>query len=243
LTRFVSLLILLSASASLAFDHDYAGYGHALASYVTDGRVDYEGLSHDRAALDGLLLDCASVGFDEYSTFSHARQIAFMINLYNAATLVLILDNYPIASIKDAGGLFSSPWNKKFISLFNHSVGLGHIEHDILRSEFKEPRIHFALASASASSPHLKNEPYLSGKLEQQLNEAEQAFMTARPDVNSFNDNTLYLSPIFRWYAADFESSGGILQFVRKYFPEINPDTKIIYNDYDWNLNSLQSTP
>src|SRR3989339_404416 len=111
-----------------------------------------------------------------------------MINLYNAAALVLILENYPVTSIKDVGGFFTSPWNKKFISLFEHTVGLGHIEHDILRSEFKEPRIHFAISCAAIGAPHLNNEPYLSSKLEQQLSDAERIFLTERPDINYSRD-------------------------------------------------------
>jgi hypothetical protein len=240
--KLILLSIILTASSAVAFDHDYTAYGETLAKYVEKGRVDYEGLMQDRATLDNLLSDCASVSFDEYQTFSRARQIAFVLNLYNAATLVLILDHYPVTSIKDIGGLFSSPWNKKIITLFDHTVGLGHIEYDILNSEFKDPRIHFALASASVSGPHLRNKPYLSATLEQQLTEAERDFLTARPDANSFSDNTLYLSPLFKWYAQDFESTGGVLQFVRTYFPEINPDTKIVYNHFDWNLNSTQPT-
>jgi hypothetical protein len=235
--RTLLLLIFLTGSASHAFDHEYQSYGDVLAKYVANGSVDYALLLQNRSGLDSLLAQAAEVSFEEYSTFSRARQLSFMINLYNAATLVLILDHYPVKSIKDIGGLFSSPWNRKFIRLFDHKIGLGHIEHDILRSEFKEPRIHFAIVCASIGCPHLINEPYLPDKLEQQLSDAEQRFLSARPAANYYADGKLYLSPIFKWFREDFGGETGVMTFAQRYFPEANPETKIVYTDYDWSLN------
>jgi len=228
---------LLAGAPASAFDHGYTDYGELLSKHVVDGRVDYAAMLADRGALDGLLEACARVSFDEYETFSRARQLCFMINLYNAATLVLILDHYPVESIKDVGGIFSSPWNRKFIRLFDRTVGLGHIEHDVLRSEFHEPRIHFTIARASIGGPWLIGEPYLPEKLEQQLTSAERHFLTERPEINRYEQGTLHLSPILKWFATDFGGKDGVRSLARQYFPEVNRDTRIRYTDFDWNLN------
>ena len=235
--RYILLILFLTASICHAFDHSYSDYSELLSKYVVNGRVDYQGMKDDRAGLDSLLDACSKVTFVEYKTFSRARQICFLVNLYNAATLSLVLGNYPMESIQELDGLLTSPWNIKFILLFKHRVGLGHIQHDVLRPEFNEPRLHFALSSAAAGGPHLRNEPYLPDKLETQLAEAERDYMTARPDINYLSDGTLFLSQIFMWYPDDFGGKSGVRKLAQSYFPEVTDETRIYYTDFDWSLN------
>ncbi|MBU1920644.1 DUF547 domain-containing protein [bacterium] len=237
-SRFIILLILLAGSTCLAFDHEYTEYAGLLSKYVAQGRVDYAAILNDRQPLDNFLRECSEVAFDEYKTFSRARQICFLTNLYNASALALILSRYPVESIQDLGSLFTSPWNRKSVSLFNHKVGLGHIQHDILRPEFNEPRLHFAICSAARGGSHLLSEPYLPEKLEQQLVEAERDFMAARPEINFLSNGRLHLSQIFMWYPDDFGGKSGVLKFVQRFFPQVTSETEIIYNDFDWSLNS-----
>ena len=100
----------------MAFDHTYAKYQSVLDKYVQNGQVDYAALKSDRAALDSFVTSCGGVPFEHYQAFTKSEKLSFMINLYNAATMQLLIDHWPVASIQDIGGVFSSPWNKKFIS-------------------------------------------------------------------------------------------------------------------------------
>lgn len=236
--RYLILTILLSVSAASAFDHEYTEYAGLLQKFVSNGRVDYAALAQDRQPLDRFLSECSQVSFEEYKTFSRARQICFMVNLYNASAIALVLGSYPLQSIQDMEGMFTSPWNRRTVSLFEHKVGLGHIQHDIIRPEFKEPRLHFVLSITALGGPDLSNKPYLPDKLEQQLIEAERKFMTERPQENYFADGTMHLSELFKWYPDDFGGQPGILQLVQRYFPNAKPESNVVFTDFDWSLNS-----
>jgi hypothetical protein len=234
----VLLLVVLTALPAAAFDHTYAALRDSvLTPFVSEQGVNYEDLRGRTAALDRFLEQCAQVTFEEYQHFTRAEQMAFLINLYNAATLKLVCDHWPLSSLRDTGGILSSPWTKRFIRLFGRTVGLGQIQHDILRPEFREPRIHFALCMAARSSPRLRSEPYLPERIDEQLEAQTAEFMTARHDLNRFENGTLYLSAIFRWYSPDFGKQAGVRAFARKYFPDVTAQTKIVYTDFDWSLN------
>jgi len=233
----VVILLLLFSANVFAFDHTYADYQSVLDKYVADGRVDYTGLLADRGALDEFVASCEAVSFERYNAFTKNEKLAFLINLYNAATLQLVLNHWPVESIKDIGGLFSSPWNKKFLRLFEHDASLGMIEHDILRADFSEPRIHFAIVCASVGCPMLRSDVYLDSEMSRQLAEQERHFLTQRANDNRFEDGTLYVSPIFKWYRRDFDGDDGVRTLFQMYFPDVKKDTRIRYTEYDWGLN------
>jgi len=234
----VILMLFLTAYSAAAFDHSYTAlHDSVLLPFVSAQEVDYEGLRLHRAPLEGFLAECSQVSFEEYRHFTRSEQMAFLINLYNAATLKLVCDHWPMQSIRDIGGILSSPWTKRFIHLFGRTVGLGQIQHDILRPEFSDPRIHFALCNAARSSPRLRSEPYLPERIEEQLEAQTVEFMTQRPELNRFEDGTLYLSPILRWYSPDFGKQTGVRSFARKYFPDVTAQTRIVYTAFDWSLN------
>ncbi|MBK8130769.1 MAG: DUF547 domain-containing protein [bacterium] len=237
MSRFLLAAALLCVSAAFAFDHTYAQYQTVLDKHVRDGSVNYSELLHDRAALDSFVASCGEVTFEQYRAFTKNEKLAYPINLYNAATMQLVIDHWPVASVQDIGGLFSSPWNKKFIRMFDHMASLGMIEHDILRADFDEPRIHFAIVCASRGCPLLRGDAYADSKMRTQLAEQERGFLTARPDCNRFENGTLYLSPIFKWYRPDFNNDDGIRTLLQLYYPEITKTTRIEYTDYDWSLN------
>lgn len=148
-------------------------------------------------------------------TLSRDEQFAFYINAYNAWTIKLILTGYPgIKSIKDLGSIFKSPWKKKIARINEDIITLNHIEHDILRPKFKDPRVHFAINCASKGCPPLRSEPYQASVLDHQLDERTQAF------INDFRRNrleqqTLYVSSIFKWFSEDFNND--VVGFFLKY--------------------------
>ncbi|MCP4667075.1 MAG: DUF547 domain-containing protein, partial [Deltaproteobacteria bacterium] len=174
---------------------------------------------------------------------SQNEQFAFYINAYNAWTIKLILGAYPkVESIKDLGGLFQSPWQKKICRIDGELLTLDHIEHDILRPRFKDPRVHFAINCASKGCPPLRPDPYQGDILNQQLDEMASAFIND-PRHNRLEGRTLYVSKIFDWFAVDFNKN--IIGFFLKYAKgdmrnQLKAKKKKIaikYLEYDWSLN------
>ncbi len=208
---------------------DHSQWTALLKKYVDqDGKVDYKRFLKDKNQLD----DYLNILSNQVPTndWSVQEQLAYYINLYNAHTVDLILRNYPLKSIKDIDG----PWTTDFIRIGDKELSLGALEHSILR-KMDEPRIHFAINCASASCPKLINEAYAPEKLEEQLEEATQSFMNS--DNNSIAQENLELSRIFKWFKGDFKD-GKLIQFIEPYVDiEIDPKAKIRYKDYDWSLN------
>jgi len=223
---------------------DNSLYGEMLSRYVKGGVVDYQGFKNDEAKLDEYLgvLENKSV-----SELSRDELFAFYVNAYNAWTIKLILSAYPeIESIKDLGNIFKSPWEKEIVRINGRVLTLDDIEHKILRTQFKDPRVHFAINCASKSCPPLISEPYEGSTLNRQLNDATRAFINDRKS-NYLEGNKLYVSRIFKWFSEDFDND--VLGFFLKYAEgdfkkelEAQKDkVKIVYLNYDWSLNGSQS--
>lgn len=219
---------------------DHSIYGQLLNAHVKNGHVDYGGFKKDEQRLNDYLSLLEQVDPME---LNHSEKMAFYINVYNAWTIKLIIDNYPgVKSIKELGTLFQSPWKKKFVKVDGNTVTLDYIEHDILRPVFKDPRIHFAVNCASKSCPPLLAEPYTGADLERQLDQAAKEFIND-PSNNYIEGRTLYVSRIFKWFNKDF--GGNVLGFVSTYArgdlaKRIERDKaliKIKYLKYDWSLN------
>jgi len=236
----------LLASASAAdFDQSHRLFDKVLKAHVKNGLVDYTALKAGRADLDTYLDQVAAVPESEFARWNQSQQIAFLINLYNAATLRLIIDHYPVKSIKDIGGVFSSPWKQKVVRLWGATTTLDDLEHGILRKRYAEPRIHFALVCAALSCPPLREEAYTGAALDSQLDDQGRRFL-GDPQKNRIDapNHVAYLSSIFHWYGGDFEKkSGSVLAFIQIYFPKdaqaelARGDFKIQYLDYNWSLN------
>ena len=175
-------------------------------------------------------------------TWTDNEQMAYWINAYNAFTVQLIIRYYPLKSIKEIGGkipFINSSWDIKFIQLGGETLDLNNIEHGILRKEFVEPRVHFALNCASFSCPKLRNEAYTAEKLEQQLNDQAKAFIN-NPEKNILGDgSSIKISKLFTWFEGDFKKkSDDIPAFLSQFSKiKISEDAKIDYLDYNWNLN------
>lgn len=238
-------LLLVSPVRGSAFDHTQARLAGVLSAHVAGGVVDYSALRRAPAELRACLDEFAAVTEAEFGKWTQPQQIAFLINLYNAATLQLVVEHYPVKSIKQIGGLFSSPWKQQVVRLWGRTITLAEVEHGLLRARYAEPRIHFAIVCAAKSCPPLRAEPYGADQLDRQLAEQARAFL-AEPAWNRLDATTatLWLSPIFDWFRGDFTKDGRTLEaFLTPFFPEAEArriragGLRVKFTHYDWSLN------
>lgn len=235
------LLLFISATSLLAFDHSHAKFTELLKATVKGEQVNYAALQKSPDKLGSYLLDLSAVGKSEYGKWMDDQKMAYLINLYNAATLKLIVDEYPLKSIRD----IDSPWKQKRVKLFGKYVSLDHIEHEILRKDFSDPRIHFGVNCASIGCPALRAEAFRADKLDAQLDEQARNFL--RSSSKNRVDRTggiLYLSSIFDWFKGDFVAkSGSVEKFIAPYLSDADRKAvesgslRVKYTDYDWTLN------
>ena len=224
-------------SSDSVFDHSYKSYAKILANHVNNGLVNYEKLKSNKSNLDDVLSQFSKLDKEDYNSFTQNEKLAFLINLYNAQTLKLIINNYPINSIKDIG----KPWDLEIVDYFNSKISLNHLEHEIIRKEFNEPRIHFALVCAAKGCPILSDEPYRESNLSSHLETSTSNFLKdSEKNYIDKNSNTIYLSSIFNWFEKDFvKKSGSVAKFIEPYFPKETDleNIDIKYTNYDWSLN------
>lgn len=237
----------LTAAAQSGFDHSHAALTAVLAAHVKGGRVDYKALNRNPAPLQTYLDVLAAVPRGEFDGWGRAQRLAFLINLYNAATLKLIVDHYPVKSIKDIGGLFSSPWKQAVVQAFGGTHTLDQIEHGMIRPKFGEPRAHFAVNCASIGCPPLRAEAYDASRLDAQLDDQARAFLEdSSKNRVAARKGALYLSPIFKWFKADFTAkSGTVERFIAPFVADedaraavLSGRLSISYTVYDWGLNA-----
>ena len=202
-----------------------------LTKYVDEeGFVDYIGMKKEEAALDNYLDHLGSN--PPTAQWTKEAILVYYINLYNAATIKLILDHYPVNSILD----IKTPWKRKWIKVGTQTLSLHYIEHEVLRKK-EEPRIHFAINCASYSCPKLLNLPYAEDTLEKQLQTVTNNFINDSTK-NRIASGKLKLSKLFKWYKSDFEAHGTLKQFLQQFTQvEISPNAKITFRKYDWKLN------
>ena len=202
-----------------------------LKKYVDEeGNVNYRVWKKNSKLLETYLINLENN--PPIKQLSKNDSLAYFINAYNAVTVKLILDNYPLKSIKD----LIIPWWLKRFKLKNEKVTLNFIEHKILR-KMDEPRIHFAINCASRSCPKLQNAAYYSHRLENQLENATTEFINDQTK-NKISINRLMLSKIFSWFKDDFGNKFQLLKFVNKYSTtKILENARIEYLSYDWDLN------
>jgi len=170
---------------------------------------------------------------------NHQEKLSFYINAYNILALKMVADHWPIKSIKDIGPWYRSVWNETAGKLGGEAISLGEVEHKILRL-MNEPRIHFAIVCASVSCPNLRLEPYTATKLNQQLNDQVQQFLSNQGKGLKVDKKIIHISKIFDWFEDDFKKSGGIDGFINHYRPELS-GLKIVKDiEYDWSVNSVE---
>lgn len=234
------LFILISPFAWCQEHLKHEQWTSLLKKHVDEsGNVDYAGLKEDETQLDAYLKVLSN--HHPSASWNKNDQLAFWINAYNAFTVKLIVKHYPVKTIKELGGSIykiNTPWDIKFIKIGEETYDLNNIEHGIIRKEFNEPRIHFAVNCASVSCPKLRNEAYVGSKLEAQLEDQTKSFIN-NSTKNNIKKKTANLSKLFRWFKGDFEQGKtSVIDFINKYAgTKITKKTKIEYLDYDWNLN------
>lgn len=229
-------------SIAADFDQSHAIFDGVLKQYVKNARVDYALLKAHPQDLNCYLDQVAAVSKAEFKKWSEPQQIAFLSNAYNAYTLRLIIDHYPLKSIKDIGNIINGPWDQPVVILFGETINLNTLEHKILRVDYAEPRLHFVLVCAAKGCPPLRGEAYIGTRLEEQLvDQAKQFLAESAKNRIVATERTVYLSPIFKWYGGDFEKKyGSVLAALQPYWPGKASATdgfKIRYTDYDWSLN------
>lgn len=254
-TRAAALALALATAETAAAgigagsDKEHASWTGLLRRYVSGDFVDYAALKRGRPELDAYLRSLEAVGRSDLEAWPRSDQLAFWINAYNAYTVKLVLDHYPLRSIRSIGFLPGSAFKRKFVPLDRVAGGklsLDDIEHRILRERFQDPRIHFAIVCASRSCPVLRDEAYRGRDLDAQLDEAARSFLRD-PARNRYDpaSRTLSLSSIFKWFRGDFETAAGTLPaFVARYADEPiaealrRGNVRIEFLDYDWSLNA-----
>ncbi len=212
-----------------------------LQQYVTtSGDVNYNGFIQDSTKFNQYL-NLLGNNHPNDQNWSRDERLAYWINAYNAYTVKIIVDHYPVDGIKDIKRgipFVNTVWDIKFINIEDQTYDLNNIEHGIIRKRFEEPRIHFAVNCASVSCPRLRNEAYTAEKLEKQLTDQARYFLR-NPVKNRLSNDQLQLSKIFKWFSGDFKDGGfkGVRDFVQQYGPAHSQDADIKYLDYDWRLN------
>lgn len=261
----VLMMVCVADAEEPGFSYD--DYAVVLKGYVdAHGMVDYKGLKANRGALDAFARAIGGLNRNIYDKWTDAEKIAFWLNAYNSLTLKAIIDHYPIESswtkslVYPRNSIRQIPgvWDKLQFAVMGKKMTLDGMEHDVLRREFKEPRIHVALVCAAMSCPTLRNEPYAGAKLDEQLSDQARLFLGNNDKFQADrNGGRVHVSPIFKWFAADFvkdygtndrfggrdESERAVLNFVSAYLGSEDAEYirgeryEIRYLKYDWSLN------
>jgi len=251
-------------SEAAAFSYD--DYAAVLKRVDENGLVDYRKLKKEPQQLKNFQKALSQLSRERYESWSKDEQLAFWINAYNGLTLAAIVDHYPIQSSvlkslafpKNSIRQINGVWKKLTFNVMGRDVTLNHIEHDIVRKEFKRPEIHMALVCAALSCPALRNEPFRAETLESQFENESRRFVSHPLKFKMDRaEKVVYLSKIFKWFGQDFverflPESGfaghdskrrASLHFVSLHVSDAdagylqNQTYQVKYLDYDWSLN------
>lgn len=209
---------------------DHKEFNVLLQKYVTDnGLVDYAGMTRDKQLLSKYIKSLE--GPFEMDSWTTNQKLAYWINVYNAYTIQLILDNYPVSSIRQLYN--GKPWSEPFVLANNTYYTLDELEKKVIIKRFGDSRVHFALNCAAKSCPPLWNAAYTGENVEILLDRRTRDFINSRH--NQIDKTKTVLSPLFQWYSEDF---GDLIDFINQYSPvTVTHDTKISFSQYDWSLN------
>jgi hypothetical protein len=210
---------------------DHSGWDAFLQSNVSSsGQVDYRSIKANPATLNDYLAELEQ--YPPQSSWNRNTTMAYWINAYNAYTIKLIVNNYPVSSIKDIDG--GNPWGTKWIKIGGQTYSLNQIENDILRPRYGDARIHFAVNCAAASCPPLHNRAFTADNLNSTLQRLTRKFVNNK-DYNTITAKRVELSKIFDWYGSDF---GSVVDYINGYTDTaLNSDTAVTFKEYDWKLN------
>jgi hypothetical protein len=257
------LLVLPFHAAAQSFDHSHKAWDALLKKHVVlisggkSSQLDYAGMTKDREALKAYLATLSKVSEAEFNGWSKPQRMAFLINAYNAFTVEKILTRYPnLKSIWDFGKVFGNPFKDEFFVLLGRKFSLDAIEHGTLRKpgSYDEPRVHFAVNCASIGCPMLREEAYVAERLDAQLEQQAQRFLSDATR-NRAAGGKLEVSMIFNWFKEDWSSGYQGIQSREQYFAKYakllteDPNQQklvadgkapISHLDYDWTLNDAR---
>lgn len=225
------------------FDHSV--FDQLLKSHVNSrGGVDYEAIRSKTPQLDAYIKSLSEAPYEE---LGRNEKLALLMNAYNAFTIRLILDFWPLGSIKDIPS--SKRWDHKRWQVGPHTWSLSEIEHEQIRPNFIEPRIHFAVNCAAVGCPPLRMEAYSGSTLDSQL-EDQAAYVHAHNRWLVLKNGEVQLTKLYDWYEGDFEqTAGSILKYAAAYSPELKlrieqgSPPKIEWLAYSWKLNTQKNLP
>lgn len=229
------------AAAPAAAPFDHSGLDASLRAHVdADGLVDYRGLKGAPVRLDAYLQSLADARFAE---LGRDEKLALLLNAYNAFTLRLVLEHWPVRSIRDIPD--ERRWDDRRWRLAGETLSLNQIEHERIRPKFREPRIHFALVCAAQGCPPLRAEAYTGARLEAQLaDQARRVHSDARWLRFDPAARALHLTMLYKWYSSDFrQAAGSVPAYVALHAPSVREvleagrRVEVQWIPYDWSLN------
>ena len=211
-------------------------YDNLLKKHVSeDGFVNYPAMVKDKAKLD-CYINYLSETTPENS-WSNQKKKAFWINAYNASTLQLVLENYPLKSIKEITKKEETIWKAPFVTVGRTTYTLEHIEHEILRKTLFDPKIHVGVNCASMSCPKLAKFAFTEANIEKELERLMKEFINDKTK-NKLSFQKIQISSIFKWFQQDFTKQGSVIDYIHRYSKTpVKPNAKIVYLAYDWSLN------
>jgi hypothetical protein len=241
--RSLLLLILLSVANMQAYaaEPNWQPYAELLNKYVVSkphekGTLHW--VNYSQIKNDALFQKVVSTieNYPIAKLESQPEKLAFYINAYNILAIKMVVDHWPLKSIKKISSLFNPVWQQSAGKIGGQTVSLQFLEDEIIRT-MGEPRVHFALNCASISCPNLRREPYTASELNQQLQEQTLQFLNDPYKGLKMGKNRIRVSKIFKWFEDDFEKSGGVDNFIAQYRDEFK-NTDIRANiRYNWTVN------
>jgi Protein of unknown function, DUF547 len=246
----LALVFVASGPAAWSAPFDHSIFDALLRKHVVNGMVDYDAFKASPEFPKYLL----ALSQAEPAALDDKERLAYWINAYNAYTIELINSHNERASIRNIDKTFGiaakGPWHETLVRAGGQVYHLDDVEHGIIRKQWKEPRIHFALVCAAMSCPPLRSEAYTGSKLEGQLSDQARRFL-ATPAKNRIDlkSATVYGSPIYvSYYREDFGSTDkAIGSYLAQFYPDgpekqllLSGRFKLTATDYDWTLNSQE---
>jgi hypothetical protein len=241
-----------SASAANKVAVEHSEWNDFLGRNVKAGRDGINRIAYgkvsaaDRKALDAYVAKLSGI---RITKFPRAEQRAYWINLYNATTVKVVLDHYPVESITKINispGLFAKgPWKKKLLTIEGEGVSLDDIEHRILRPIWQDPRTHYSVNCASIGCPNLAARAYTAGNMEELLDRGAHDYVN-HPRGARIEKGRLVVSSIYAWFKADFgDGDAGVIEHLEKYAEpalakKLGPVKRIDDDEYDWALNDAK---
>lgn len=242
ITWLIASSLLVLGVPGMAAEPDWSDYSRLLGKHVHPGVkngialniVDYAALKKS-GEVDRVAVQLSVFPMEKLT--SREEKLAFYINAYNVLAMKMVLDHFPLESIKDVGSFISPVWKKSAGQLGGKPVTLDELEHRVLRP-MGEPRIHFAIVCASVSCPDLRAEPYTASRLDAQLDDQTKQFIGNPAKGMKVEEGSVRVSQIFEWFKKDFDKLGGVEAFIRRYRQDVPDKPQVKANiPYDWLLN------